>query len=67
VRFLIKKGANIAAKKENGRTPLDEAKSSTADNPDLADVIQFLTEHQVERRFNILIYFPQTRIYVRTV
>lgn len=49
MKFLVKKGANLNAKNDSCRTPLDEVKliRSQTENESLDKVVQFLTEHQV--------------------
>ena len=47
VKLLVQKGANLNAKRDNGKTPLDEARNSRVHHEHRQEVIQFLTEHQV--------------------
>ncbi len=46
---MVKKGADLSSKKDNGRTPLDEAKSLYNVAPKVKEVVDFLTEHQVSK------------------
>ena len=54
VKYLVKKGADLSSKKDNGRTPLDEAKSLYNVAPKVKEVVDFLTEHQVSKKSSLV-------------
>ncbi len=49
VKYLVKKGADLSARKDNGRTPLDEAKQLSDLSHKIKEVVDFLSEHQVSQ------------------